>query len=70
MDLVRILVPAVLFMTAPLIPPILGSVLGAVADRARRARGTSPRRHREDGERLSPGRITTPSTGGNATRDR
>ena len=50
METFRMLLPGVLFMVAPVMPPILGALFGAVADRVTLARGTPPRSH--------PGRST------------
>lgn len=45
MDTFLKLLPGVLLMVAPVMPPILGALFGAVADRMPLSRRTSPRSH-------------------------
>lgn len=61
MDTFLELLPGVLLMVAPVMPPILGALFGAVADRMPQSRGPSPRSHparsNVDSRSIQTGRI-------------
>lgn len=60
----RALLPGRLFLVAPVMPPILGALFGAVADRVTLARGTpprsQPRRSTADGRSMQSGGVSRP----------